>query len=63
MTERRLTLACPRCASTANVGVAVVPTMGDSGLAVVDYNCPGGCSYDDISDAVDAALGIRRDLG
>ncbi|TFV94066.1 hypothetical protein [Orlajensenia leifsoniae] len=39
MTERRLTLACPRCASTANVGVAVVPTMGDSGLAVVDYDC------------------------
>ncbi|RXZ46298.1 hypothetical protein [Agromyces binzhouensis] len=63
MTEHWRRVRCPRCGETSTALVAVVPTMGDAGLAVVDYRCPSGCRHDDVHDELDEALGIRHALG
>ena len=63
MTDRWVRLDCPRCGATAAALVTVVPTMGDAGLAVIDYRCPNGCSVATLHDEIDVELGIRHVFG
>ncbi|WP_353827220.1 hypothetical protein [Agromyces sp. SYSU T0242] len=63
MTDRWTRVTCPSCGATAAALVTVVPTMGDAGLAVAEYRCPGGCRLDEVHAAVDDALGIRHVFG
>lgn len=63
MTDRWARLDCPRCGASAAALVTVVPTMGDSGLAVIEYRCRNGCPIEAVHDGVDVALGIRHVFG
>lgn len=63
MTDRWIRLDCPRCGANAAALVTVVPTMGDAGLAAIEYRCPNGCPMETVHDGVDVALGIRHVFG
>jgi hypothetical protein len=63
MTDRWVRVDCPSCGAAAAALVTVVPTMGDAGLAVIEYRCPSGCDVDAVHDEIDAALGIRHVFG